>query len=316
MNVEDIQGVFAVPPLARRSDLLRSIDFEQNDLIVRHIVSGGVTRLLYGGNAFLYHITMAEYEALLEWLAGLDKSLWPIPSLGPSFGRAMDQAKLLKGHRFSCAMMLPSSDPRDAEGLETGLRQIAQATGKPLVVYLKEEANFGSEREAGLDAVARLVDQGVCVWIKYAVVRQNPNEDPYLDALLSRVPRERVISGIGERPAIVHLRDWGLPGFTTGSGCLAPHMTQAIFTACKRGEFQVAEGLRTEFLPHEDLRDAWGPARVLHHATEVAGISRTGPILPYISPLSTSQLERLAPVARDLVERDRGSRDAISTPSL
>src|SRR6202521_2378712 len=63
-------GVFAVPPLARRTDPSRTLDLEQNNLIVRHIISGGITRLLYGGNAFLYHLTLAEYEQLLEWLPG------------------------------------------------------------------------------------------------------------------------------------------------------------------------------------------------------------------------------------------------------
>src|SRR6267378_8686392 len=93
---EDLRGVFAVPPLARRSDTARSIDFEQNNLIVRHITSGGITRLIYGGNAFLYHFALAEYEQLLDWLAGLDA--WAIPSVGPDYGRAIDQAALLRKH--------------------------------------------------------------------------------------------------------------------------------------------------------------------------------------------------------------------------
>jgi hypothetical protein len=40
------------------------MDYEQNERLARHIVAGGVTRLLYGGNAFLYHVTLAEYEAI------------------------------------------------------------------------------------------------------------------------------------------------------------------------------------------------------------------------------------------------------------
>jgi len=57
-------------------------------------------------------------------------------------------------------------------------------------------------------------------------------------------------------------------------------------------------------MPLEDLRDAWGPARVLHHATELAGIAPTGAIPPYVSPLATKQLQVLAPIARELRERD------------
>ena len=83
----DLQGVFAVPPLARRPDAARSLDLEQNDRLVRHVADGGITRFLYGGNAFLYHITVRDYKTLLEWLAGYDDQLWMIPSAGPSFGR-------------------------------------------------------------------------------------------------------------------------------------------------------------------------------------------------------------------------------------
>jgi dihydrodipicolinate synthase/N-acetylneuraminate lyase len=301
MEEQSISGVFAVPPLARRTTSDRSIDFDQNDIIVKHIVQGGVTRLLYGGNAFLYHISLLEFEALIEWLSGLDSGLWPIPSIGPSFGRAIEQAQLLRKHKFPCAMVLPSGDPRDAAGLERGLREIADAASLPLILYIKDEPNFGSDPEAGLDVVGRLVDEGICTWIKYAVVRDDPRVDPYLDSLLRRVPRKRVISGIGERPAIVHMREWKLPGFTTGSGCLAPSLSQQIYEDCVAGKFENASATRELFLPHEDLRDAWGPARVLHHSTELSGLAQAGPILPYVSALSEPQLETLAPVARALV---------------
>lgn len=300
VTIDDLHGVFPVPPLARRRDERRTIDFEQNRRIVDHLVAGGMTRFLYGGNAFLYHITLGEYEELLGWLGEFPGELWPIPSLGPSFGRAIDQAALLRRHRFPCAMMLPCADPRDAAGLERGLREVAQAAGLPLILYLKDLNNFGTNLEAGLDVVARLVDEGLCVWIKYAVVREDPREDGYLRGLLERVDRKHVISGIGERPAIVHLRDWGLPGFTTGSGCIAPNLSNAILTACRKQDYVAAEKTRESFMPLEDLRDAWHPAKVLHHATELAGVAETGPIPPFLSPLSDAQCRQLAPIAEEL----------------
>jgi dihydrodipicolinate synthase/N-acetylneuraminate lyase len=302
---QDLRGVFPVPPLARRHDARRSIDFEQNDKIIGHLAGGGITRFIYGGNAFLYHLTSAEYEELLGWLSGFADDLWAIPSLGSSFGRAMDQAVLLRRYKFPCAMALPCGDPRDAAGLERGLREIAEAASTPLVLYIKEENNFGADKEAGLDAVGRLLDEGSGVWVKYAVVRQDPSQDVYLESLLKRVDRNRVVSGIGERPAVTHMRDWKLPGFTTGSGCIAPRMSRKIFEACARGDFAEAEKLRAEFLPLEDLRDAWSPAKVLHYAAQLAGIAETGPVPPYLSSLSDDQMQQLAPVARKLVEEER-----------
>jgi len=296
--MRDFRGVIAVPPLCRNSS--GAFDWVENGKVVQHLAKGGITRLMYGGNAFLYHITLSEYEQLLDWLSGLDPQLWCIPSAGPSYGRLIDQAAILKRHRFSVAMALPCADPRDALGLESGLRRFCDAAGMPTIVYLKEEHNFGADRLAGLDAVARLVRDGVCVGIKYAVVRQDPSEDAYLQGLLDRVDRELVISGIGERPAIAHLQKFGLPGFTSGSVCLAPAQSNALFEACRQGDYAKASQIRERFIAHEDLRDELGPARVLHAAMELAGIASTGPIPPFVSALGEAQCARLEPVARAL----------------
>jgi dihydrodipicolinate synthase/N-acetylneuraminate lyase len=297
-----LESVFAVPPLARVPGKARAIDFEENARIVRYIAKGGVSRLIYGGNAFVYHLTLDEYEQLLAWQAGIrEDGLWFIPSAGPSYGRLMDQAKLLRRFAVPCVMTLPCGDPRDAAGLERGLREFAQAAGTRLMLYLKDESNMGADLMAGLDVVAQLVDEGVCIAIKYAVVREDPAQDRYLDQLLKRVDRRKVISGIGERPAITHLRQWGLPGFTTGSGCLAPALSAAVFSACRAGNYAEADRIRSRFLDLEDLRDAWGPARVLHHALELAGIARTGAIPPFVSELSLEQRNHIEPVVQELL---------------
>ncbi len=299
----DLHGVFPVPPLCRRNDAKRSIDFTETTRIAQHIADGGIRNFLYGGNAFLYHLTLAEFEALLAWCDGCPDDWTMLPSAGPSFGRAMDQAPMLARYTFPAAMLLPCADPRDAAGLERGYREFADACGTPLIVYLKDEGNFGPDKSAGLDAVARLVRDGVCTAIKYAVVRKDPGVDPYLDALLERVDRKHVISGIGERPATVHMRDFRLPGFTTGSGCVSPSLSRALFEHNERGDWAGADSIREQFIPLEDLRDAWGPARVLHAAVELAGISNTGPIAPYVTALDESQRAKVAPVAQELVAR-------------
>jgi dihydrodipicolinate synthase/N-acetylneuraminate lyase len=295
-----LDAVFAVPPLPRRADPRRTLDLDEAERIAAHIEAGGVTRFLYGGNAFLYHATLGEFDMLCGWLASFPAARVPIPSLGPSFGRALDQARIVRMHRFPAVMMLPCADPRDARGLEAGYREIAASAGTPLVLYLKSEDAFGADKEAGLDAVGRLVADGTAVAIKYAVVLDAPSRDPYLDALLRRVDRTRVISGMGERPAIAHLRDFGLPGMTTGYGSIAPRPSRELFDAARAKNLRRAEELRALFMPLEDLRDAWGPARVLHHAAAAAGIAATGPIPPYVSPLDDESIARLTPIARAL----------------
>ena len=46
------------------------------------------------------------------------------------------------------------------------------------------------------------------------------------------------------------------------------------FDACVDKDWARAEALRAAFMPLEDLRDAWGPARVLHHADRAGGHRR------------------------------------------
>jgi dihydrodipicolinate synthase/N-acetylneuraminate lyase len=306
MTQDSLDGVFAVPPLARKPGRARTIDFEENSRLVRYIAKGGISRFIYGGNAFLYHLTQDEYEQLLEWRAEMQQDgLWIIPSAGPAYGRLMDQAKLLRRFAVPCVMTLPCADPRDAAGLERGLREFAETADANLILYLKEETNMGADRMAGLDVVARLVDEGVCIAIKYAVVRADATQDPYLDELVKRVDRRKVISGIGERPAVTHLRQWSLPGFTTGSGCLAPTLSAGVFSACRAGDYAEAERIRSRFLDLEDLRDAWGPARVLHQALELGGVARTGPIPPFVSELSPEQLHRVKLVVEELLTQQQ-----------
>jgi hypothetical protein len=47
VSLDDLAGVFAVPPLARTHDPARSLDHAQNTRLARHIVAGGITRLVY-----------------------------------------------------------------------------------------------------------------------------------------------------------------------------------------------------------------------------------------------------------------------------
>lgn len=302
VSLDNLKGVFAVPPLARNDDEKYSINFKQNDQILRHISKGGITRFLYGGNAFLYHISLADYEELLKWMSEQPDSWWMIPSAGPSFGRAMDQAALLKNFQFPAVMMLPCNDPMDVNGLEQGLRLFAKEAEKKLILYIKSEGTLGLDKQEGIDMLGRLVDEGICVAIKYAIPRADFTKDNYLNLLLQRLDRSLFLSGIGERPAIVHLNHWNMPGFTTGSGCIQPHLCNRLFKVCTRNNKEIAESLRAIFIPMEDLRDAWGPSVVLHSAMALAGISKTGSVLPFLSALSTDQKKELKSAARSLAK--------------
>ena len=291
-------SVLAVPPLARGNDY--QLNKQANQTLIRYLENGGVSTLLYGGNANFYNIALSEYAQTLEFLAGAAATdTWVIPSAGPAYGTMMDQVEILREHDFPTAMILPLQSPATPAGVETGIRRFVERYGKPVIVYLKFEGYLD------VDGVRRLVEDGLVSGIKYAVVRTDPSKDAYLSALCDAVDRRYIISGIGERPAVVHLRDFGLNGFTSGSVCVAPQRSTQLLKALKEQDYATAESLRADFLPLEDLRDGINPIRVLHDAITLAGIADMGPILPLTSNLSDGERQQVAPAARKLAEREQ-----------
>jgi dihydrodipicolinate synthase/N-acetylneuraminate lyase len=295
----DLAGsVLAVPPLGRNADL--SFNRAANTALVRHIESGGVSTLLYGGNANFYNIGLYEYASIIDALGEIAAPrTWVIPSVGPDFGKMLDQAAILKARKFPTAMALPMTFPMTFAGAATGLRRFADALGKPIIVYIKAEGYLTPENVKGL------VDDGVVAAIKYAIVRQEPKQDAFLSKLVELVDRRYIVSGIGERPAIVHLRDFGLNGFTSGTVCVGPRGSMKILEACKRKDWAAAEQIRENYLPLEDARDALSPIRVLHEAVTLAGIADMGPILPLLSNLEVEHHARAKQTAQDLLAADR-----------
>ena len=289
------QSVFAVPPLARDASL--EIDGDENEKIIRFLEAGGVRSLLYGGNAVLYHTRLSEYADLLGMLAdAASNETVVVPTIGPSYGLASDQVDVLADFPFPTAMMLPSRDVVDGQGIATGIRRLSEQWGKPLVVYLKFDRWLDAELVRKLDA------DGVISWIKYAVVRDDPADDDYLRELLEVFPGERMVSGIGEQPAIIHLRDFGITGFTSGCVCVAPQRSTDMLGAIQAGDWETAEAIRRWFLPLEDLRNEISPIRVLHHAVRQAGIAETGPLLPLLSDLGPAETERIAEALGRMME--------------
>ena len=100
------ESVIAVPPLARDAKL--AIDVAANQKLVQFLESGGVTTLLYGGNAVLYHVRPSEYARLLQVLVEVasDQTL-VVPAVGPTWGLMMDQAEILREFDFPTVMVLP-----------------------------------------------------------------------------------------------------------------------------------------------------------------------------------------------------------------
>jgi dihydrodipicolinate synthase/N-acetylneuraminate lyase len=290
-------SVLAVPPLARKAD--GSLNDSENTKLIRHIEAGGIRTLLYGGNANFYHMPLSEYDQALAYLAqaaGSDTLV--IPSAGPAFGFSMDQAKIVRRHKFPTVMLLPQVGITTPDGVEEGVRRFVQAAGIPALLYIKNDGYIEPEN------VAKLAADKVISGIKYATVRDNPAHDPYLAKLVQQVDRKLIVSGIGEQPAIIHLRDFKLGGFTSGCVCVAPGLSAQMLKALRKGDWAEADRLREIFRPLEDLRNAINPIRVLHEAVRLAGIADTGPLQPLLSNLPEANHAAVRDAASELLRAD------------
>lgn len=291
-------SVLAVPPMARNADW--SLNISANKKMIRHLEAGGVRTLMYGGNANFYNIGVRDYHKVLEMLETLagDDS-WVIPSIGPDFGKAIDQIDLLRSREFPTAMVLPLQFPSTDDGLATGIRRLSGFYKKPLIVYIKSDGYLEPR------TVGKLVADGVACAVKYGTVRADPANDPYLKELTQHVDPRLILSGIGETPAIIHLRDFGLQGFTSGSVCIAPRGSMKLLHLIKTGQYDEAATLREAYAEMEACRDSISPIRTLHEAVTLAGIADMGPMLPMLSNIGTEHHERVGDAARALFAFDQ-----------
>ncbi len=271
-------SVISVPPLCRDASL--KVCAAENAKLIRHIEAGGVSILLYGGNANFYNIAPSEYADVLDMLAQhAAPETWVVPSVGPYFGTMMDQADVLKTRKFPTAMVLPAVAVSSPEGVRVAVMKFVERAGIPAVLYVKDEKYVTPQ------VVKALVEAGVISWIKYAVVRPDPAVDPLLRAIVDAVDPALIVSGIGEQPIIAHWQTFGVRAFTSGCVCVAPRRSQEMLCALQAGDPAKAEAIRERFNTLESLRNAHGPISVLHRAVALAGIAETGPALPLLAEL-------------------------------
>lgn len=269
--------------------------------MIGYLEAGGVSMLLYGGNANLYHIQPSEYAGLLDMLeSSAAAETLVIPSVGPAFGIMMDQADLLKDRAFPTAMVLPQNNVATEAGFQSGFRRFVDRLGRPAVLYIKEEGLLTPQ------GAAELVEDGLVSFIKYAIVREDTSIDDYLQELTDRVDAQRICSGIGEQPALVHLTKFGCVGYTSGCVCVNPALSQSMLRAIDDKDYDRAEDIRRTFEPLEDLRNEINPIRVLHEAVSLADIADTGPHLPFLSGIPSSRRDELARTAVALKEQSAG----------
>ena len=208
---------------------------------------------------------------------------------------------MLRERNFPTAMMLPQAGICTDAGAASNIRKQAEKWGKPLIVYIKSDTYLQPSTVQSLDA------DGVVAAVKYGTPRTSDAataNDVFLKELVQCVPASKIISGIGERPAITHLRDFGLQGFTSGSVCIAPRGSMKILQQIQAGQYDQALALRAHYLPLEDQRDAINPIRALHEAVTLAGIANMGPMLPTLRNIEPQYFDAVRAAAQALLAWD------------
>lgn len=290
--------VVAVPPVA----WTRALDLadDQNRRLIGHIEAGGVGALLYGGNANLYHFDLGRFAALMDFLAEAPSATTDvIPSIGPDFGKLLDEAAILRDRKFAGVMALPMTFPTHPEGIETALRAAADRLGAPLILYVKREHYLAPTR------IGALVADGVVSFVKYAVERNDPAGDAYLADICSAIGSGNVASGMGETPIHEHLPEYRLGTYTSGGVCIAPRAAMALLAAYRDGDVAAADRLASPFLAFEKVRAAINGFSVMHDAVTLAGIADMGPILPMAGNVPSEARERVQHVVNGLVALER-----------
>lgn len=295
------KSVVAVPPIALTAEGV--VAEGANRAIMSHIADGGVTSVLYGGNANLYHFGAESFrEALSVLFANCPPNLQILFSIGPDFGKAMDQAGDILKAGVRNVLLLPMAFPADARGVAEGARRIADRLGFGIVLYVKRENYIDP------DALGRLIEDGAVDFVKYAVERDDAAADPYLDRLIAAVGTDKIASGMGETPIHDHIGARKMATYTSGAVCIAPAAANELLELYRAGEFDLARRLSQPFLDFEVTRAKLGGTSVLHDGITLSGIADCGPLMPLVSNLDESQKAMIMPQVEALMAAESAAR--------
>tara|TARA_B100000029_G_scaffold505100_1_gene585190 strand:+ start:642 stop:1589 length:948 start_codon:yes stop_codon:yes gene_type:complete len=169
-------------------------------------------------------------------------------------------------------MFMPFVHPYMSDaGARDYYREVIDAVDAPTLVYRKGPIPTD-------DLLLDLADDPRVVGVKYAVNEMHA----FRTTLLADNGRIEWLCGSAERFAPYYMLV-GSPGYTTGAGNLAPHVTLAMHAALAAGEYD--EGLRLQrvLLPIEDYRARAGDSynvSMLKYAMSLVGMDFGAPRAP------------------------------------
>ena len=284
MQQADCHNVLVVAITPRKAD--RSIDLEGIERNVRHLCDQGVDFIMPEcGTGLVYDATLAEYEAVVGAYmdAAGDRALI-VPGIGPGYGRSLEMGQIAKSLGVAGVMIMPIVGPASANGTHIGLRDIAEKTQLPTILYQRRLDIMPVEQVVELCALDEVVG------LKYAV----DDLAAFEQIAGAAGQKAAMVCGMAEEPCIDYMAA-GAVGFSSGMANFSPRMSLAILRRFAAGDRAGAEDLRQQMVPFEDFRGeraARYSSSALHAAMDRAGLAG-GPVVPFAEDVAAEDLDRV-----------------------
>ncbi len=292
---EDCFNVLVVAITPRNAD--RSIDLPGIARNVRYLCERGVNFIMPEcGTGLVYDATLAEYEAVVgAYMDAAAGAALIVPGIGPGYGRALEMGEIARSLGVAGVMIMPIVGPASANGVHVGLRDIAEKSKLPTILYQRRLDIMPVEQVVELCRVDEVVG------LKYAV------DD--LDAF-KRIESEAgtaaaMVCGMAEEPCIDYMAA-GAVGFSSGMANFSPRMSLAILRRFVAGDRSGAEQLRRQMVPFEDFRGeraARYSSSALHAAMDRVGLAG-GPVVPFAEDVAEGDLDRVHALVDALMQTE------------
>jgi hypothetical protein len=174
---------------------------------------------------------------------------------------------------------------------------VASPSGRPALLYIAHTAT--SNRRTSPPSIATGPSARLST---RPFARRHRARDDYLRRLTQHVDPRKIVNGIGEQPAVVHLRDFKLGGYQRLCVRGAAAVTrEAMLAACfaaigvRRNGSEASSRSRTCETPSTPIRACF------HEAVEAAGIAATERcLLPLLSNVGDKDRPAIAAAALSL----------------
>ena len=296
LQQEQCHNVLVVAITPRNAE--RGLDLAGIGRNVRFLCERGVDFIMPAcGTGLVYDMTLEEYEAVVgAFVEAVAGEALVVPGIGPGYGRALEMGRIARSLGVAGVMIMPIVGPASAAGVAVGLRDIAERTQLPTILYQRRLDIMPVEQVVALCKLDEVVG------LKYAV----DDLEAFRRIVAGAGEDAAMVCGMAEDPCIDYMAA-GAVGFSSGMANFVPGMSLTLLERFAAGDRVGAEEIRRQMVPFEDLRGeraARYSGSALHAAMERFGLAG-GPVVPFAEDVAAEDLPRLYALVDKLAETER-----------